>query len=287
VTAAEIIQLERERQRRKMEQPGVSPDRVVEGSLVGQRSLPLLPLTSEDAPVAQVPSCPHCKGAGYLRKEVPFGHPDFGKPIECMCKLAKKNDARRQHLRELSQIDTLAAFREASFETFQYLLAGVEEAFDAAVAFASRPDGWLILAGDNGCGKTHLAVSIARRCLDEGMIVLFAVVPDLLDYLRATFAPNAEETYDETFQKMREADVLILDDLGAEQTTPWATEKLFQLLNYRYNGRKATVVTTNKVGLAGIDRRIRSRLGDRRLVRIITMDQAQDYRLLSDEDVGE
>jgi len=228
------------------------------------------------------PVCPHCKGAGYLRADVPFGHPLFGKPLPCDCKRARVNEERRRLLREQSQIDWLAAFREASFETFHFLLPSVQEAYEEALQFAQQPQGWLVLEGDNGCGKTHLAVSIAKYCLAEGAIVLFSVVPDLLDYLRATFAPNAEEPYDEAFTKMREAELLVLDDLGAEQSTPWANEKLYQLLNYRYNARLPTVITTNKIGLVGIENRIRSRLGDKRLVRTVTMTEAQDYRLLEE-----
>ena len=125
---------------------------------------------------------------------------------------------------------------------------------------------------------THLAVAIAKHCLEEGEIVLFAVVPDLLDYLRATFSPDSETHYDDEFTKMREANLLILDDLGAENSTGWANEKLFQLLNHRYNARLATVITTNKIGLSGIENRIRSRLMDRRLVRVVTMGDAQDFR---------
>jgi hypothetical protein len=51
--------------------------------------------------------------------------------------------------------------------------------------------------------------------------------------------------YDELFDKVREAGVLVLDDLGAENATAWATEKLFQIINYRYNYRMPTVITTN------------------------------------------
>jgi DNA replication protein DnaC len=226
--------------------------------------------------------CAQCRDAGYLRADVPVGHPNFGKPIACPCQQARKNEARRKRLREQSQLDTLAVFREASFATFNPLLEGVLHAYNEAVRFAQQPHGWLVLEGGNGCGKTHLAVAIAKSCLDEGMIVLFAVVPDLLDYLRATFAPNAEEPYDEAFAKMREAQLLVLDDLGAEQSTPWANEKLYQLLNCRYNARLPTVMTTNKIGLVGIENRIRSRLSDRRLVRMVTMAQAQDFRLLEE-----
>lgn len=226
----------------------------------------------------QPPACPVCKGAGYVRADVPVGHPQFGRALACQCQQAKKNDERRKLLREQSQIDRLEAFRESSFSTFRLWLPSVQEAYKAALQFAQDPQGWLVLAGSNGCGKTHLAVSIAKRCLDEGLITLFAVVPDLLDYLRSTFSPRAEECYDEAFLKMREADLLILDDLGAEANTPWAQEKLFQLLNYRYNARLATVLTTNNVDFAGIENRIRSRLMDRHLVRVVTMDDAQDFR---------
>jgi DNA replication protein DnaC len=77
---------------------------------------------------------------------------------------------------------------------------------------------------------------------------------------------------------MREAELLVLDDLGAQQSSPWANEKLFQLFNYRYNSRFPTVITTNNVGLQGIDERIRSRMMDASLVTIVTFDGAQDYR---------
>lgn len=78
--------------------------------------------------------------------------------------------------------------------------------------------------------------------------------------------------------KMREAEVLILDDLGSQQSSPWANEKLFQLLNYRSIMRMPTVITANAKGLQGIDKRLRSRLGDASLVTILSFGQARDYR---------
>ena len=77
---------------------------------------------------------------------------------------------------------------------------------------------------------------------------------------------------------MREAELLILDDLGAQQSSPWANEKLFQLLNYRYNLSMATVITGNPKGIQGADERIRSRLSDTGLVRTVIMERARDYR---------
>ncbi len=200
--------------------------------------------------------CPICKGAGYLRADVPYGHPSFGRPIACECKEAERKAKRRRQLQEMSN---LGAFYDKSFGNFNPRVPGIQEALRASYEFAQNPNGWLLLIGPNGCGKTHLAAAIANQSLEDGALVLFATVPDLLDHLRAAFAPASTEIYDQLFARMREAEVLVLDDLGAQQSSPWANEKLFQLLNYRYNSRFPTVITANSRGLQGIDERIRSR----------------------------
>ncbi len=229
--------------------------------------------------IAPAKVCPICKGAGYLRANVPYGHPNFGKPIACECKEAERKEKRRQELLELSD---LSAFRNKSFKNFSTRFTGahpsVQEAFQEAYKFAQDPNGWLVLLGPNGCGKTHLAAAIANQNLSAGAVVLFTVVPDLLAHLRATFAPTSTEAYDQRFSKMREAELLVLDDLGAHQSSPWANEKLFQLLNYRYNSGYPTVITANKQGLATIDERILSRLSDTALVTAVVLNGALDYR---------
>lgn len=227
------------------------------------------------APVKTRGVCPRCRGAGYLRQDVPFGYPGFGKPVPCSCKDAVLKEKRRQQLRGLSNLD---AFRDKSFKTFNTRVPGVQQALQAAENFALDPDGWLLLLGPNGCGKTHLAAAIANLRLESGSLVLFATVPDLLDHLRAAFAPTSNEVYDQLFARMREAELLVLDDLGTQQSSPWASEKLFQLLNYRYNSRFPTVITANNKGLQAVDERIRSRLSDAGLVTAITFDGAYDYR---------
>lgn len=179
------------------------------------------------------------------------------------------------HLRTISNLD---AFRDKSFKNFNSHVPGIQDSFNLCQRYANDPDGWLLLIGRNGCGKTHLAAAIANQHLTKGSLVLFATVPDLLDHLRATFAPTSTTVYDQLFSSMREAELLVLDDLGSEQNSPWASEKLFQLLNYRYNSRFPTVITTNNLRLQSVDDRIRSRLMDKSLVTEVLMDRVHDYR---------
>jgi len=240
-----------------------------------QTSTPQLVMHEQVQQNTTLHSCPICKGAGYLRADVPYGHPSFGKPIACECKEAERKAKRRRQLQEMSD---LGAFYDKSFRNFNMRVPGIQEAYSCACEFAQDPNGWLLLIGPNGSGKTHLAAAIANKSLEDGALVLFATVPDLLDHLRAAFAPTSNEVYDQLFSRMREAEVLVLDDLGAQQSSPWANEKLFQLLNYRYNSRFPTVITANSRGLQGIDERIRSRLTDASLVTTVIMDRAKDFR---------
>jgi len=226
-------------------------------------------------------TCPICKGLGYLRADVPVGHPDFGKLVPCTCRLAELAQQRVAALRTLSDLEILARM---TFETFvsegHGLLpdkrANLRWAYEEASTFAERPEGWLVLKGGYGCGKTHLAAAIANACVERGQPVLFITVPDLLDHLRATFAPSSPTSYDARFEEIRTAPILILDDLGTESSTTWAQEKLFQILNYRYNARLPTVVTTNHE-LEEIPLRLRSRLVDPDLAKIVSI-TVPDYR---------
>jgi DNA replication protein DnaC len=199
--------------------------------------------------------------------------PNFSRLIPCSCKVEEQRQRRQSRLRQFSDLTVL---RDMTFDTFDSSIRGTQDAWEAAARFARHPDGWLVLVGDYGCGKTHLAAAIANFTLYErGMGPIFAVVPDLLDYLRTTFGPDSDATYDERFNAFRGADLLILDDLGTENATPWAREKLFQIINHRYNERSPMVVTTND--LDRIDPRIRSRLCDWQIATHCYID-APDYR---------
>lgn len=232
-------------------------------------------------PATEEPVCPICRGAKFVRREVPPGHPHFGRAIPCECSTEDRVERHRARLRALSNLDALG---HCTFDTFSARGHGWnskqrssgEQALEASINFARNPQGWLILRGPCGCGKTHLAAAIANYRLERGRQPVFVVVPDLLDHLRASFAPTSKTGYDERFQTVRDAELLILDDLGTHNATPWAQEKLYQIFNYRYAARLPTVVTTN-LSLDRIDTRIRSRMMDTTLTSIHQM-ELPDYR---------
>lgn len=226
-------------------------------------------------------TCPICGGAGYVVADVPIGHPDFGKAIPCRCREQERLTRRLAAIQSISSLGSLALL---TFDTFipepthlsQEKAANLRRAYETCLYYAQEPEGWLVLSGTYGCGKTHLAAAIANARIAMGESAIFMVVPDLLDHLRSTYSPQSEISYDHLFEQLRATSLLILDDLGTQSATPWAQEKLFQLLNHRYNARLPTVITTNQ-RIDDLDPRLRSRLLDPKLVSHYTI-VASDFR---------
>lgn len=177
-----------------------------------------------------------------------------------------------QRLREM----TFESFDPGGMNASQAERESLQNALDKSRAFAEAPDSWLILMGQHGTGKTHLAASIANRRLMNSQPAYFVVVPDFLDYLRATYGPGSNVSYDKLFEAIRTTPLLVLDDLGAQSSTPWAQEKLYQLLNYRYNAKLPTVITTNLTWDL-IEPRVGSRMLDERLSTVLEI-EAPPYR---------
>jgi len=189
--------------------------------------------------------------------------PDFRRPME------------DQGHSELSSLGlharrTFASFLDRADESLNLEdLQTLEGALKEALAFAKNPQGWLVFTGTYGSGKTHLAAAIANERSGQGAPPLFIMVPDLLDHLRAAFNPSAGVSYDRRFDEVRTAPLLVLDDLGSQSATPWAKEKLYQLLNYRYNAELPTVITIAVDMLKDMDERIRTRIRDERICHIV------------------
>jgi DNA replication protein DnaC len=227
------------------------------------------------------PNCPHCGGLGYLRADVPIDHPNFGRLQICVCRQRDVSEQVRSRLYSLSHLDEL---KELTFESFQprgqkglgeMQAASLEAAFNQARIYAQNLNGWLLLRGGYGSGKTHLAAAISNFAVDMGVPTLFLTVPDLLDMLRFSY-DSEDTTFERRFDEIRNASLLVLDDFGTQNATGWAQEKLFQIINFRYINKLPLVVTTN-LSLDEIDARIRSRLTDPELVSDVRIN-APDYR---------
>jgi DNA replication protein DnaC len=232
------------------------------------------------------PDCQYCSGAGYLRRDLPLGHPNFGKLEICTCRQVNVSQQIRQRLFSLSHLDDLSSLTFDSFEPHGRIGLGeahsksLEMACNRSRQYAGNLHGWLLIIGNFGCGKTHLAAAIANFAVGMGVPPLFLTVPDLLDTLR--FAYDSEDTtFEQRFEEIRSAALLVLDDFGTQNATEWAQEKLFQIINYRYINHLPVVVTTN-LSLDQIEPRIRSRLQDPELVSIVRI-QAPDYRRPMDD----
>ena len=242
------------------------------GSILREMNIPRPAINEPPADQRQI--CPICRGAGWLRRDVSVQHSSFGTPVQCMCLIDELERVRLADLRRMSALQ--GQLNSMTFENFDSRIPGVDNAYQKARRFARDPSGWLVLHGLVGSGKTHLAAAIANVALDNKVKLLFSAVPDLLEHMRAAFSPNSDTRYDELFENVRITNLLILDDLGTESATPWAQEKLYQIINHRYNYRSPTVITTNR-HLDKLDDRVASRIQDKSLSQVIEISSG-DYR---------
>ncbi len=226
-------------------------------------------------------ACPTCGGQGFVYRVPPLPEnrtlPGFGKASACdACHGSETPEERAERLWRLSGITgpergrcTFAGFDLAKNPTMR-------EAFDAATLWgegAGPP--FLVLAGQIGVGKTHLAVAAAQRCVEREAGALYLIVPDWLDSLRATQRPrpwtdgdDRDDRLDVLMQRAKAYPCVVFDDLGADRQTDFAREKLYQVLNDRWRAERATLITTNAPADT-FDERLQSRMQDTRLSRVV------------------
>lgn len=213
---------------------------------------------------AEGDKCPICGDKGWYSLDVPAGHPEFGRALTCECQDSRFQEERSLRLLRYSNLGHLARF---SFESLdpdgrtedpesRFLF---NEAYDAAKKFAESPSGWLVFIGPHGTGKTHLAAAAAHQCLENDNVVFYVHVPDLMDHLRSTFGPTSDISYSELFDQVQNTPILVLDGLESQTSTPWAEEKLHQIVNHRYNSELPTIITS-AVNLEELAPYIRSRI---------------------------
>jgi DNA replication protein DnaC len=103
----------------------------------------------------------------------------------------------------------------------------------------------LLLMGPCGVGKTHLAVATLRQLMLRGHRVRFYDYRELLKDIQASYNPDHPVSELAVLEPVLEAEVLLLDDLGASKPSPWALETISHILNKRYNDKRITLLTTN------------------------------------------
>ena len=144
----------------------------------------------------------------------------------------------------------------------------------------------LFLEGQPGVGKTHLAVAVLKQAIQTtGARGLFYDTRDLLRIIRSTYDPSIRTTELEVLRPVMQAELLVLDDLGAEKTSEWVDETMNLIVNTRYNERRLTLFTSNYPDIPDdtepnsllfrIGVRMRSRLHE--MCDFVVMDAA-DYR---------
>ena len=218
--------------------------------------------------------CGRCGGLGWYTVDVPVLDPDFGSAQTCECQEGRFRKEGNQRLLRYSNLGQLSRF------TFDCLTspkgsdpmadAIFQKAQSGASEFADSPRGWLVFVGPHGSGKTRLAAAIANRLIERGHVALFMHIPDLMDHLRSSFGPTSEITYTELFQRVRATPFLVLDDVGGTTYSPWALEKLQQIVNHRFNDELPTVFTTS-TEMSKLDPYLRARMEDPDLSLILSL----------------
>lgn len=183
-----------------------------------------------------------------------------------------QNFAKKREIEKLFSISNLGErFSKSTFESFLDR-NGSETAYKVAVKYVKTFKEWngesLMLWGEPGNGKTHLAAAIVNELSKKGYIVVFQSVPELLQRIRSTFNSENKENETQIMRALLECDLLILDDIGTEKTTEWVEEKLFNIIDGRYRKELPTLYTSNlepkelknQVGKRSYDRMVETSL---------------------------
>ncbi len=188
----------------------------------------------EHLPDEEPNDCPYCDGYGNIIDE------KGGRLCSCV--------RRELILSEFDEARIPFRFKEESLETFdpykvalKTLLKQIHEYIDN---YSEKNAKGLYIYGRTGSGKTHLAIGILKALIARGYSGVFYNVVDLLDAIRETYGQNAEYTKNHFAQQWKRQ-LFVLDDFGVQKTSSWVTDRLYALINRRYQDCKTLIVTSN------------------------------------------
>ena len=228
-------------------------------------------------------TCTICDGVGLVRIIDTTGK-WVSRPCQCQEMEREERRIAAAHVPERYRDCTLDAY-----EIYHGADRSLSEALLTARRFveeypAATAGKGLLFTGSIGVGKTHLAVGVLQRLVRErGVKGLFCDYRELLKNIQNSYNPQVNTTELELLKPVFAADVLVLDDLGAQKPNDWVWDTVALVLNTRYNNRQTTIITTNYADLpagggtlADVERAAREqtlgdRIGDRMLSRLAEM----------------
>jgi len=182
--------------------------------------------------------CQVCDDTGWKRVD-----DDVSRVTRCDCWL--RNVAERA----LASARIQRRYAHCELSNFEQHTDSQRDAYRKAVRFVEEfpaVDKGLLFIGENGVGKTHLAVATLKTVMRAKRVQgYFYETGELLKLVRDTYASDANEM--DVLRPVLEAELLVLDDLGVEKTSEWVQETLGHVVNIRYSERRPTVITTNLV----------------------------------------
>jgi len=232
-------------------------------------------MISESADIKLAP-CPHCGGTGWESIDGKGARP-------CRCKAAARTDIL------LAQARIPRRFEHCDFGNFEPVCISVGRASMNTKRFVEEfplVDVGLLYLGRCGVGKTHLAVAALKELINKGIGGLFYDFRDLLKEIQDSYNPNTHTSELKILAPVLEADVLVLDELGASKPTEWVQETITHIINKRYNEKKVTIFTSNYLDLpigSAYDESLTERVGVRlrsrlhEMCRLVPM-EGEDYR---------
>lgn len=223
------------------------------------------------------PECGICHGARFVHPVID-GLVDYGQVVTCQCVKDEWEKHRKEFMISKCQLPPYT--EHMTLKNFD-VYSAVRTAYEEAKDMAGNPGklAWLALIGENGNGKTHLAVSICKAWLKVGIPAKYALVSLLLEELRQGFNKEGDEGYEGKYQYYCNVPLLLLDDYGIESATKWVQEKLDTIIDYRMMNDLSLIITSN-LSIDEMPARIRSRIMRHPQGKIVAI-MAGDYSMRS------